>query len=93
VESLCFAYAGPVSAAFTVYNDFLTYESGVYVHTSGSALGGHAVKIFGWGVEDGTPYWSVANSWNPTWGDGGTFKILRGKNECGIEGQITAGSV
>lgn len=82
---------GPVEAAFTVYNDFLTYKSGVYHHTSGSALGGHAIKIVGWGVEDGTPYWRVANSWNESWGDKGYFKIKRGNNECGIEGQIVAG--
>lgn len=82
---------GPVEAAFTVYNDFLTYKSGVYHHVSGSALGGHAIKIVGWGVENGTPYWLVANSWNEDWGDKGFFKILRGKNECGIEGQIVAG--
>jgi cathepsin B len=82
---------GPVEAAFTVYADFLTYKSGVYHHTSGSALGGHAIKIVGWGVENGTPYWLVANSWNEDWGDKGFFKILRGKNECGIEGEIVAG--
>ena len=41
---------GPVEAAFSVYNDFLTYKSGVYHHTSGSLLGGHAIKIVGWGV-------------------------------------------
>jgi len=82
---------GPVEAAFTVYNDFLTYKSGVYHHTSGSALGGHAIKIVGWGVESGTPYWLVANSWNEGWGDNGFFKIRRGNNECGIEGQIVAG--
>jgi cathepsin B len=82
---------GSVSAAFTVYNDFLAYSGGVYQYKSGSALGGHAVKIFGWGVDNGTPYWNVANSWNPTWGVGGTFKILRGGNECGIEGDIVAG--
>jgi len=33
--------------AFTVYADFESYKSGVYVHKSGSALGGHAVKIIG----------------------------------------------
>lgn len=82
---------GPVEAAFTVYNDFLAYKTGVYHHTSGSALGGHAIKIVGWGVEDGTPYWRVANSWNEDWGDKGYFKIKRGNNECGIEGQIVAG--
>jgi cathepsin B len=83
---------GPVEAAFTVYADFLTYKSGVYQHTSGSVLGGHAVKILGWGVENSTPYWLVANSWNEDWGDQGYFKILRGKNECGIEDGIVAGA-
>jgi len=54
-------------------------------------LGGHAIKIMGWGVEDGTPYWLVANSWNEDWGDKGTFKILRGQDECGIESGVVAG--
>ncbi|XP_074656001.1 cathepsin B-like isoform X1 [Tubulanus polymorphus] len=82
---------GPVEAAFTVYADFPSYKSGVYQHTSGGQLGGHAIKILGWGVEDGTPYWLVANSWNPDWGDKGFFKIIRGKDECGIESQVCAG--
>lgn len=82
---------GPVEAAFTVYNDFLQYKSGVYQHTTGSALGGHAVKLMGYGVENGTKYWLVANSWNPDWGDNGFFKIIRGRDECGIESQIVAG--
>lgn len=30
---------------------------GVYQHTSGGALGGHAIKILGWGTEDSKPYW------------------------------------
>jgi hypothetical protein len=30
---------------------------GVYQHVSGAPLGGHAIKILGWGVENGTPYW------------------------------------
>jgi len=82
---------GPVEGAFTVYADFPNYKSGVYQHVSGSALGGHAIKILGWGEENNSPYWLVANSWNPHWGDGGYFKILRGSNECGIEGGVVAG--
>jgi cathepsin B len=42
--------------------DFLTYKSGVYQYQSGQELGGHAVKMLGWGVENGTPYWICANS-------------------------------
>ena len=41
---------GPIEVALTVYSDLLTYKSGVYYHTSGSALGMHAVKMVGWGV-------------------------------------------
>lgn len=83
---------GPVEGTFTVYADFVTYKSGVYQHVSGSALGGHAIKILGWGEENGVPYWLVANSWNNAWGDKGFFKILRGSNHCGIEESITAGT-
>nr|KAF6400745.1 cathepsin B [Rousettus aegyptiacus] len=82
---------GPVEAAFSVYSDFLLYKSGVYQHVTGEMMGGHAVRILGWGVEDGTPYWLVGNSWNTDWGDSGFFKILRGQDHCGIESEIVAG--
>jgi len=83
---------GPIETAFSVYQDFLTYKTGVYKRTSNVFLGGHAVKFVGWGVENGVKYWLVANSWNPNWGDGGFFKILRGTNECGIESTCNAGN-
>jgi len=82
---------GSVEAAFSVYEDFLTYKSGVYQHVKGRSLGGHAVKMIGWGVENGVKYWLIVNSWNEGWGDNGTFKILRGKNHLGIESEIVAG--
>jgi cathepsin B len=82
---------GTVSVAFTVYEDFEAYTGGVYQHETGSALGGHAIKMIGWGVDEGTPYWICTNSWNDTWGEEGTFRILRGVNECGIEGSVVAG--
>jgi len=83
---------GPVEADFTVYQDFLSYRSGVYKHVWGPQLGGHAIKVLGWGVDANVPYWIVANSWNEDWGDQGYFKILRGRNECGIESDINAGT-
>jgi len=45
-------------------------------------------------IADATPvpYWLVANSWNPTWGEKGFFRILRGSNLCGFEGaHVSAG--
>ena len=82
---------GPVEASFTVYDDFPTYKSGVYQHVTGSYLGGHAIKMIGWGVENGVKYWLCVNSWNEEWGDKGFFKIRRGNNECGIESSVNAG--
>uniref|UniRef100_A0A1A8SJW6 Cathepsin B n=1 Tax=Nothobranchius rachovii TaxID=451742 RepID=A0A1A8SJW6_9TELE len=82
---------GPVEGAFTVFEDFLLYKSGVYQHVAGSALGGHAIKVLGWGEENGVPYWLCANSWNTDWGDNGFFKILRGSDHCGIESEVVGG--
>jgi cathepsin B len=39
---------GPFEATFYVYEDFLHYKSGIYTHTTGQMLGGHAVKLIGW---------------------------------------------
>jgi C1A family cysteine protease len=53
----------------------------------------HAVVIVGYGTQimEGTPvdYWLVRNSWGPTWGEDGYFKIQRSSNPnepgvCGI---------
>ena len=76
---------GPITAAFNVYNDFYSYQSGVYEYTSGDYAGGHAIKILGWGVENGVKFWYCANSWGTVWGLGGFFKIRRGVDECSIE--------
>merc|ERR1712070_1325698 len=84
---------GPMYVAFTVYADFPTYKSGVYTHQSGSALGGHAVTLVGYGELDGEKYWKIKNSWNEDWGDNGHFKIARGTDECGIESSVSAGMV
>jgi len=82
---------GSVEASFTVYEDFLTYKSGVYVHTTGAQKGGHAIKIIGWGVENDVAYWLCANSWNEDWGMNGFFKIKQGT--CGIDNGVVAGRV
>lgn len=81
---------GPVQTGFTVYNDFMSYKSGIYKHVSGSALGGHAVIIIGWGVEEGVEYWIAQNSWDKNWGKNGYFRIKTG--ECGFDSNAYAGT-
>jgi len=82
---------GPVECAFTVYENFMSYKSGVYSKTSGGVLGGHAIKIIGWGMSGSTPYWVINNSWNVTWGATGQVLFLRGKDLAGMESQCVAG--
>lgn len=42
----------------SVYEDFINYASGVYHYTAGRMVGGHAIKLVGWGhEEDGSLYW------------------------------------
>ena len=77
---------GPMEGAFTVYEDFFSYQSGVYYHVSGGVAGGHAIKVLGWGVESGLNYWLCANSWGVGWGMTGFFKIKQG--DCGINQQM-----
>ena len=45
---------------------------GVYQNVAGwFVLYMQAVKILGWGVDNGSKYWLVANSWNADWGENG----------------------
>eukprot|EP00117_Sycon_ciliatum_P043754 scpid45235/ scgid31639/ Cathepsin B-like cysteine proteinase; Antigen Sm31 len=85
---------GPIQAGFTVFSDFMTYKSGVYKHTAGFVLGGHGIKIVGWGVQPTTEekYWIVANSWGSDWGElGGYFWFERGTDQCLMESNSCAG--
>lgn len=81
---------GPVETAFDVYSDFENYAGGVYQHVTGEMAGGHAVKIVGWGTDQGTKYWKIANSWNPYWGENGYFRIKRG--DCGVDDHVVGSS-
>lgn len=83
---------GPIEVSFEVFEDFAHYKTGVYKHVYGRYIGGHAVKLIGWGTtDDGVDYWTIVNSWNTNWGEHGLFRIARGGNECGIESYAVAG--
>jgi cathepsin B len=80
---------GPVQTGFIVYEDFMHYKGGIYKHTSGNQLGGHAVKIVGWGKEEDKEYWIAQNSWGPNWAENGYFRIAFG--ECLFDSNGYAG--
>lgn len=81
-----------VSEELLFLNNLILRVSGVYVKSENATfLGGHAVKLIGWGEEFRFSYWLMVNSWNDDWGDHSAFKIQRGTNKCGIDNSITAG--
>ena len=79
---------GPLVVAFNVFSDFIDGYDGKTIYTpkqGQKSLGGHAVKIVGWGLEDNIPYWICANSWGEQWGDNGYFKIVRNNELLELE--------
>jgi cathepsin F len=54
----------------------------------------HAILLVGYGTDKGIfgekPYWLIKNSWGSKWGEGGYFKLIRGKGKCGIDQQVTS---
>nr|GLL22018.1 cysteine proteinase 3-like [Ipomoea trifida] len=83
----------PVSVAFEVVDGFKLYESGVYTSNSCGSDPmdvNHVVLAVGYGVENGTLYWLIKNSWGEDLGDHGYFKMEMGKNTCGVGTTATA---
>jgi cathepsin B len=76
---------GSIIAFMYVYADLFSYKTGIYTYQSGALIGGHAIRIIGYGTSNGVDYWLVANSWGTGWGESGYFRIKRGVNMCSIE--------
>jgi hypothetical protein len=81
---------GPVTACFTVYEDFYYHYVGdVYTYnaaTSGNVIGGHCICIVGY--DDAQRCWIAKNSWGPAWGESGYFRMTYGN--CGLDDQMWA---
>ncbi len=60
------------------------YKSGVITGLCGKALDTSAL-IVGFGVDkNGLGYWLLKSSFGPDWGEQGYFRLVMGKNECGV---------
>jgi len=70
---------GPVVSCMAVYRDFFSYKQGVYRHVTGDLAGYHAISCVGYSEDEGC--WICKNSWGPTWGDNGFFKVAYGQVE------------
>lgn len=73
----------PVSVAFYVQQDFMSYSGGVYKPWLCWGQPNHAVLAVGFDLSASTPYYKVKNSWDVTWGEQGYFRIAIGYESSG----------
>ncbi|KAI3901296.1 hypothetical protein MKW92_044070 [Papaver armeniacum] len=87
--------SGPLAVAINaVYMQ--TYIGGVSCPYICSKNLDHGVLLVGYGSGSYSPirlkekpYWIIKNSWGPTWGEKGYYKICRGPSVCGVETMVS----
>ncbi|XP_061708162.1 procathepsin L-like [Cydia pomonella] len=80
---------GPLSTAMDMSNLEGYHKGIIHPHDCYYTLN-HAVLLVGYGIENGTKYWLVKNSFGSDWGEFGYFRILRGVGACSIGIRYTA---
>lgn len=82
---------GPISCGVAVNDNFENYKGGILWDRTGFDDINHAISIVGFGVNatDGMKYWVIRNSWGENWGEDGFIRLIRGKNNLGIETDCT----
>jgi cathepsin X len=79
---------GPMACGVEVTDAFENYTGGIFDDKTGAGANiDHGISVVGYGVENGTKYWLIRNSWGSMWGEHGFVKLVRGVNNLGIESE------
>lgn len=84
---------GPISVAIHAGIGLQLYGGGIYNPSICSKQLNHGVLGIGYGSENGKDYWKIKNSWGGSWGEKGYFRIMRGKDKCGLADQCSYSTI
>jgi hypothetical protein len=78
---------GPITCVFEVYSDFFGVGTGIYRKSATATYSGlHSVEVIGY--DDTQGCWICKNSWGPTFGANGYFRIAYGQGNIDSYGKI-----
>lgn len=82
---------GPLAITMNARN-LQNYRGGIYnvPYNYCPIAPDHGVTLVGYGTAGGVNYWIIKNSWGPNWGEGGYFRIARGKSLCGVNQYVVS---
>lgn len=81
--------SGPIACGIALTTELKNYTKGIFNDQTKNKKIEQFVTVYGWGEENGVQYWRVLNNWGTFWGESGSFRIIKGFDNLGIETQCS----